>query len=105
MQLLPEARGGVPERDGVAIGSEWGGNVAVTSGGGGEGGAAAEPVASKGAGFGVHPAARASGRSGGVRGFVERRDQLPEPERIRAGHATGSGCAVHAGSRSDIRAD
>src|SRR5258705_12382455 len=70
---------------GGAVGPERGGCVACEGRGGRAGGAAAEPVAGEGAGAGVHPAARISGRSGGGRGIVVGGENLPEPESLSGG--------------------
>src|SRR5258708_13026480 len=87
---------------GGAVGPERGGCVACEGRGGRAGGAAAEPVAGEGAGAGVHPAARVSGRSGGVGGFFGGRDHLPEPERLPRGHPAVSIAAVHPKSTTTI---
>src|ERR1700676_3723981 len=130
MQLLPAARSGVPERTGAeivrdpemrgaalqalrhaidldrsAVRMEDRGNSGGARAGGRAHDAAEESAAGESASAGVHTAAGISGRDCGVRGFVEGRDQLPEPKPVCGGEPGGDCGAVHAGERGDIRAD
>src|SRR5579859_3840202 len=53
----------------------------------------------------MHSATGVSGRSGGVRGSVERRAKFSQPEQVRRRVSRGSGGTFYAGERRNLRAD
>src|SRR4029077_11036626 len=76
---------------------------------GGAGGRAGESASQKesreGARARLHPKAGISGRSGGVRGFVEGWAKLSQPESVSRRNTGGSGGPVHSRSGRHFRAD
>ena len=75
------------------------------SGGGGARCSAAQSNAGEGARACVHPPARFRGRSGGLRRFVKRRNQLSQPQPIPRRLARGSRGAVYSGHRRHLCSD